>query len=67
MIDEYQDTNQLQYQLTALLAGGYENICVVGDDDQSIYKFRGFCACIVGHLSFCIDTGFTFFSSLSSD
>ena len=40
MIDEYQDTNQLQYQLTALLAGGYENICVVGDDDQSIYKFR---------------------------
>ena len=41
MIDEYQDTNQLQYQLTSLLAGGYENICVVGDDDQSIYKFRG--------------------------
>ena len=41
LIDEYQDTNQLQYQLSSLLAGGYENICVVGDDDQSIYKFRG--------------------------
>ncbi|MBQ5749043.1 MAG: UvrD-helicase domain-containing protein, partial [Oscillospiraceae bacterium] len=41
LIDEYQDTNLLQYQLSALLAGGYENICVVGDDDQSIYKFRG--------------------------
>ena len=50
MIDEYQDTNQLQYQLTALLAGGYENICVVGDDDQSIYKFRG--ATIENILSF---------------
>ena len=41
LIDEYQDTNLLQYQLSSLLAGGYENICVVGDDDQSIYKFRG--------------------------
>lgn len=41
MIDEYQDTNHLQYLLASLLAGGYENICVVGDDDQSIYKFRG--------------------------
>ncbi len=41
LVDEYQDTNNLQYQLTALLAGGYENICVVGDDDQSIYRFRG--------------------------
>ena len=50
MIDEYQDTNQLQYQLTSLLAGGYENICVVGDDDQSIYKFRG--ATIENILSF---------------
>ena len=50
MIDEYQDTNQLQYQLSALLAGGYENICVVGDDDQSIYKFRG--ATIENILSF---------------
>lgn len=39
--DEYQDTNHAQYVLTSLLAGGYENICVVGDDDQSIYKFRG--------------------------
>ena len=41
LIDEYQDTNDMQYQLSALLAGGYENICVVGDDDQSIYGFRG--------------------------
>ena len=41
LIDEYQDTNNLQYRLSSLLAGGYENICVVGDDDQSIYKFRG--------------------------
>lgn len=41
LVDEYQDTNNLQYMLTSLLAGGYENICVVGDDDQSIYKFRG--------------------------
>ena len=41
LIDEYQDTNHLQYLLAKLLAGGYENICVVGDDDQSIYRFRG--------------------------
>ena len=41
LADEYQDTNHAQYVLTSLLAGGYENICVVGDDDQSIYKFRG--------------------------
>ena len=41
LIDEYQDTNNLQYQLAALLADGWGNICVVGDDDQSIYKFRG--------------------------
>lgn len=41
LIDEYQDTNHLQYLLASLLAGGYKNICVVGDDDQSIYKFRG--------------------------
>ena len=41
LVDEYQDTNHLQYLFTSLLAGGYENICVVGDDDQSIYRFRG--------------------------
>ncbi|MCL2227103.1 MAG: UvrD-helicase domain-containing protein [Oscillospiraceae bacterium] len=41
LVDEYQDTNKLQYMLASSLAGGYGNICVVGDDDQSIYKFRG--------------------------
>jgi len=41
LVDEYQDTNHSQYLLTSMLAGGYENICVVGDDDQSIYRFRG--------------------------
>ena len=41
LVDEYQDTNNMQYLLTSLLAGCYENICVVGDDDQSIYRFRG--------------------------
>ncbi len=41
LVDEYQDTNNMQYLLTSLLAGAYENICVVGDDDQSIYRFRG--------------------------
>ena len=41
LIDEYQDTNHLQYLLASLLAGGHGNICVVGDDDQSIYRFRG--------------------------
>ena len=41
LVDEYQDTNRLQYLLASTLAGGYENICVVGDDDQSIYRFRG--------------------------
>ena len=50
LIDEYQDTNNLQYLLASALAGGYENICVVGDDDQSIYRFRG--ATIENILSF---------------
>lgn len=50
LIDEYQDTNHLQYLLAALLAGGQKNICVVGDDDQSIYRFRG--ATIENILSF---------------
>ncbi len=50
LIDEYQDTNHLQYLLAKLLAGGHNNICVVGDDDQSIYKFRG--ATIENILSF---------------
>ena len=50
LIDEYQDTNHLQYLLASLLSGGWGNICVVGDDDQSIYKFRG--ATIENILSF---------------
>lgn len=40
-VDEFQDTNKAQFELTALLCGGYKNVMVVGDDDQSIYKFRG--------------------------
>lgn len=50
MVDEYQDTSHAQYMLVSLLAGGYKNICVVGDDDQSIYRFRG--ATIENILSF---------------
>ena len=50
LIDEYQDTNHLQYLFATLVSGGWGNICVVGDDDQSIYKFRG--ATIENILSF---------------
>ena len=50
LIDEYQDTNHMQYLLSSLLSGGWGNICVVGDDDQSIYRFRG--ATIENILSF---------------
>ena len=50
LIDEYQDTNNLQYLLASTLSGGYQHVCVVGDDDQSIYRFRG--ATIENILSF---------------